>query len=247
MKIKVHPLFFVAVLCYALFGGVKDYLFAFLSVTIHELSHYAVALIAGAKDLTVRLMPCGAVLSVKGEFSHQGAVLVAGPFSNLALASFTLSACWLVPELYGSFKGFIAANVFLAALNLLPAYPLDGGRLLRLLFPQKWMRTATSAFTLLVGGAALGFFFFAFKLNYLLFAVFMLLSFVASVTGKDNRCKLSDPLYVLARTDEEGRLRPAVVKRGKKTVCRLSPSKIPRLLVAYPPDTPIGVALGRYK
>ncbi len=247
MKIKVHPLFFVALLLYALFGKVKGYLLAFAAITAHELAHYLVALVCGARDLTVVLLPCGAALSVKGEFSHYAVVLAAGPFFSLVLASFTLSACWIVPELYGVFKTFITANAFLAALNLLPAYPLDGGRLFRLLFPQKWAKVTTDALTLLLGGAALFAFFLLFKLSYLIFALFMILSFTATKVGRVNRLTESDPLYFLARTDEEGRLRPALVRRGKKTVIRLSAKKIPALLLSYPPDTPLGKVIERYK
>ena len=242
MKIKAHPLFFVAVLPYALFGNVTGYLLAFFAITIHELSHYLVALIAGAKDLSVVLMPCGAVLSVKGEFPHQGAVLLAGPFSNLVLASFTLSACWLFPELYGYFKNFVTANVLLAALNLLPAYPLDGGRLVRLLFPQKWARALTAACAVLLGAAALAMFFVGFNFSYLLLSLFMLLLLVAPFWGRKNRCALSDPLYRLAKPDEEGRLKPAVIKEGKR-VLRLSSSDVFGLLLSYPPDTPLRLVL----
>lgn len=247
MKVKVHPLFFVALLLYALFGNVNGYLLAFASVTAHELAHYLVAMICGARDLTVLLLPCGAALSVKGEFSHYAVVLAAGPFFSLVLASFALSACWIVPELYGAFKTFITANAFLAALNLLPAYPLDGGRLFRLLFPQKWARVTSDALTLLLGGAALFCFFLFFKLSYLIFALFMILSFTATKVGRVNRLTENDPLYLLARTDEDGRLRPALVKRGKRRALRLSAKKIPPLLLTFPPDTPLRKALERYK
>lgn len=243
MKLKVHPLFFVAVLLYAVFGGVEGYLLTFFAVTIHELSHYLVALIAGAKDLSVTLMPYGAALSVKGEFSHQGAVLLAGPFSNLVLASFTLSACWIFPELYGALKNFVTTNVLLAALNLLPAYPLDGGRLTRLLFPQKWARAATEAFTLLLGGVSLAFFFVCFNFAYLILSSFLLLSLFALFWRRRNRCDVSDPLFRLARTDEEGRVKPATIKQGKRTVALLSSDEVLSLLFSYPPDTPLRVAL----
>ena len=243
MKVKVHPLFFVAVLLYAAFGKVTGYLLAFFAVTIHELSHYAVALIAGAKDLTVVLMPYGAALSVKGEFLHKGAVLLAGPFSNLVLASFTLSTCWIFPELYGVLKNFVTANVFLAVLNLLPAYPLDGGRLLRLLFPQRWARGVTEGFTLLLGGASLAFFFVCFNFAYLILSSFLLLSLLALFWGRRTRCALADPLFRLAKTDEEGRIKPATVKRGKRTVARLSSDDVLTLLLSYPPDTTLRAAL----
>ena len=248
MKIKVHPLLFAAIPVYVLCGGVTGYLLAFLAVTIHELAHCLVARIAGARDLTLLLMPCGAALITKGDFPHFGAVLIAGPFANVFLAAITLSACWIIPELYGYLKLFISVNVVLAAINLLPAYPLDGGRLFRLLFPYPWARWVTYALTLIQAGGALVLFGVTLRVTYLIFGAFLLLSLVAILHGRRNRVRESDPLYYLARVDEEGRLRPAVVKRGRKTICRLTPSEVTALLLGYPSATPVGTALGeRYK
>lgn len=248
MKIKLHPLFFAAIPLYVIFGGVTGYLLAFFSITIHELAHYVVARIAGADDLTLLMMPYGATLIAKGSFPHFGAVLIAGPFANIFLASFFLSACWIFPELYGYFKDFIAVNAMLAALNLLPAYPLDGGRLVRLLFPAAWARVATYGMTILLSGTALYSFFVTLRITYLIFALFLLLSLMALLLGRRNRVEESEPLYALAKMDEEGRLRPATVKRGKKTLLRLSPDEVTALLLAFPPKTRIADALGeRYK
>ena len=228
---------------YVFFGGISGYLLAFLAITIHELSHYLVALIAGADGLTLLLTPYGATLEARGVFPHFGAVLIAGPFANVVLASFTLSACWIIPELYGYFKGFIVVNAVLAAVNLLPAYPLDGGRLFRLIFPYGWARTATRIATLLVGIGAYTIFFLSYRFTFLVFALFMSVSFVAPIIGRRNRCDEKEPLYVLARTDEEGRIRPATIKRGRRTLCRLSSTEVTSLLLSFPTGTSIRVAL----
>ena len=243
MKVKLHPLFFASIPLYVLFGGVMGYLTAFLAVTIHEMAHYTVARIAGAKELTLLLMPYGAVLEAKGEFPHFGWVLIAGPLANIILASFTLSACWIFPELYGYLKSFIAINVFLAALNLLPAYPLDGGRLLRLMFPAPWARGATCVMTFLLSGGALCAFIVTLRLTYLIFAAFLALTIVVTLFGRRNKVSEDRPLYSLAKVDEEGRLRPAIVKRGRKRLCRLTSAEVASLLISYPPSTPIGEAI----
>lgn len=245
MKIKIHPFFFVALVFYVLVGGGVGYLIAFFAVTVHELTHYAVARIAGAEDLTMVLMPYGAALSSKGEMPHFGAVLIAGPFANLTLASFSLSLCWIFPELYGYFKGFIALNVALALFNLLPAYPLDGGRLFRLLFPKKWARAFTFCMTLLLFAAATVLFFLTKLFSLLTVAAFMALWFLSPIVGRRNRVRETDPLYSLAKTDEEGRLRPAAVVRGKKTLKRLSAAEVAALLLSFPSNTPVGEAIGK--
>ena len=244
MKVRIHPLFFAAIPLYVLFGGVIGYLLAFLAITIHELAHAVVAKIAGAKDLTFLLMPYGATLVTKGDFPHLGAVLIAGPFANIFLASVTLSACWIIPELYGYLKHFIAVNVALACINLLPAYPLDGGRLLRLLFPAPWARAVTSVMTCLAGGGAIAFFFLTFRISYLIFGVFLLLSLGAMLLGRRNRVDTEDPVYTLARVDEEGRISPATVREGGRVIARLTPAEVTSLLILSPPNAKIKEALG---
>ena len=247
MKIRLHPLFFAATFLYLLVGGLLSYLVAFLAVTLHELSHYAIARLAGAEELSITLMPYGATMRSEGEIPHFGAVLAAGPLANLILASLGLSACWIFPELYGYTKSFIAANVLLAIANLLPAYPLDGGRLLRLLFPMKAIRVITALFTLLAALAAGALFALFRNLSYLTFSLFMLSYFFAFCIGRVNRCRVSDPLYALAKTDEEGRLLPAIVRKGKHTLARLSPLEITRLCLTYSRETEIGEALALSK
>ena len=245
MKIKLHPLFFVSVLVYLVIGGVKNYLIAFFAVSLHELAHAEVAAVAGVKKMTITLMPYGAAMQTREELTHPVAVLLAGPLANLLIASLVLSASWLVPELYGLLKAFLRVNLFLAVLNLLPAYPLDGGRLFRVLFRGKWARVLTSVFTLLVGIAAGVVFCLTKNFSLLTFCLFLLCYFVVFCLPHAHRCHAEDPLFSLAMPDEEGRLRSALVKKGRRTLCRLSPQEITRLLLTYPADLSIAEALAK--
>ena len=187
MKLRVHPLFFFSLVAYTLLGGIKSYLVALLAVVLHECAHTAVAWIAGAKGLAITLTPYGAMMASEGEIPHFGAVLVAGPFFNIVIAAMTLSACWIVPELYGVVKGFLRANVLIAGVNLLPAYPLDGARILRFLFPHRLTRIVTSFFTLLIGLAACVLFVAVRDLSALLFSSFMISYFFTFCFRRRNR------------------------------------------------------------
>ena len=242
----MHPLFFAAVLVYTFFGGAFVYALTFLAVSLHEFSHYAVARLVGAEGLFITLMPYGATMRIEGEAPHLGAILFAGPLANLVLASLTLSACWIVPELYGSFKGFIRANVMLATLNLLPAYPLDGGRLLRLLFPGKVGVAFTAFCTVTIGVVSFAGFLCGKNISLLIFSAFMLSYFFAFCLKRPVRVKGSDPLYALVKTDERGRLRRAVVREGKKKR-KLSPDEITRLCITFPKEMRVREALERAK
>jgi len=243
LKVRIHPLCFVALFAYTLLGGVREYLVALLAVTIHELSHAAVARLAGAGRPAVTLTPYGAMMSTAGEIPHFGAVLVAGPVSNLLVASLTLSACWLLPELYGLCKDFLKANLMIATVNALPAYPLDGGRLCRFLFPVRGVRVSTALCTLVTALCAFALSYALANLSFLLFGGFMLSYFFAFCLPRAVRVDPSAPLYRLAQTDEEGRLRPVVVREKGGRPRRLSPPEITALCLTYPQSATIGEAL----
>ena len=111
-----------------------------VSLLGHELAHAAVARRLGIRVRGVTLFVLGGVTTFEGEPPSPGAdalVAVVGPATSGALAGvYWLVATWINP---GWLAGLPAAgltwlavvNLLLAAFNLLPAAPLDGGRLLR--------------------------------------------------------------------------------------------------------------------
>jgi len=124
----------------------------FLCVVLHELAHSLVATFYGVHVREIELSPIGGVAKMDSmpEKPYQEFVMaLAGPLVNLVIA---VPLGWLVLLLvrngliksFGhlvylmskpSWQGFIlnlfASNVVLALFNLLPAFPMDGGRVLR--------------------------------------------------------------------------------------------------------------------
>lgn len=110
------------------------------------------------------LMPYGAVLS--GDMTGiskraELAVCLAGPLANGATALGFVALWWLYPETYPytDVAAYISLSLFLV--NLLPAYPLDGGRVLRLLLRPIGERRADivcRTFSLLCAAGILGYF-----------------------------------------------------------------------------------------
>jgi Zn-dependent protease len=127
--------------------GLGATLFFFASVLIHELSHAAVANRLGEKVRRITLFIFGGMAHLSGEprsASVEFQVAAAGPLTSIGLALIF----WFVdlglphdPEwaLWSAMFRYLAfINLALALFNLLPGYPLDGGRLLR---AYLWWRT----------------------------------------------------------------------------------------------------------
>ena len=124
----------------------------FLCVVLHELAHSLVATLCGVRVREIELSPIGGLAkmdSMPKKAYQEFVMALVGPLVNLIIA---VPLGGLVLLLIGSrsirsighliyvmtvpsWKGFIlnlfATNVLLAIFNLLPAFPMDGGRLLR--------------------------------------------------------------------------------------------------------------------
>lgn len=120
-------------------GVVVSVLF-FVSLLVHELAHSLLAQRAGVRVRDITLWMLGGVSRFENEADDAGIelrVAVVGPLSSLALAvgfgvltsAFSLAG---LPELVIAVPALLSGlNLILGLFNLLPAYPMDGGRVLR--------------------------------------------------------------------------------------------------------------------
>lgn len=163
-KLRIHPLFLAAGILAALTGTLLVFLASCLAALEHEYAHAFAAKRCGYVLDRVVLMPYGAMIS--GDVSGIGkrqelAVLVAGPLANLATGIFFVALWWMFPETYPYTELAAAVSFTLFFVNLLPAYPLDGGRILRLLLSplgQKRAKILCAAVSYLIAAALLGLF-----------------------------------------------------------------------------------------
>jgi Zn-dependent protease/CBS domain-containing protein len=124
--------------------GVAFTLLLFGCVVLHELGHALVAQRLGVKTRDITLYPIGGVAQLERiprEPRQELLIAIAGPLVNLGLAGLIFVALVVT----GARAGFVPVpvvggdllykllwvNLVLAAFNLLPAFPMDGGRVLR--------------------------------------------------------------------------------------------------------------------
>ncbi|MGN1163015.1 MAG: M50 family metallopeptidase [Christensenellales bacterium] len=147
MKIKIHYLFIIFAIFMIIQGQFFEFFQYFICVLIHEYSHAIVSERLGYKLNSIVLMPYGAGLKLKDQiYSEKDEIKIAfaGPICNLLLLVFTLAIWWIFPATYSYLYSFAIANLILFLFNLLPAYPLDGGRILCGLISLQFKRkTAT--------------------------------------------------------------------------------------------------------
>lgn len=115
----------------------------FGSVLLHELGHALTARRFGIRTRRIVLSPIGGIAQLEGmprTPRHELAVALAGPAVNFAIAGIL----WMVEPLFASSPlasslvgGVLVANLILGAFNLVPAFPMDGGRALRAFLAER--------------------------------------------------------------------------------------------------------------
>jgi Zn-dependent protease/predicted transcriptional regulator len=110
----------------------------FVSVTLHELGHSWVALRYDLEIESITLWILGglaALSEIPREWNREFWIAIAGPITSVLVGGVCYAAVLAIPESSQVIRfvvGWLAiVNVTLAVFNLLPAFPMDGGRILR--------------------------------------------------------------------------------------------------------------------
>ena len=126
--------------------GIAYVLTVFLCVVLHELGHSLVAQRYGIPVADITLYPIGGVARIekRPKARQELGIAVAGPAVNLVIAAALaaiLAAQGNLPQASdllhfgGGMSGFVASilkvNIMLVLFNMIPAFPMDGGRVLR--------------------------------------------------------------------------------------------------------------------
>src|SRR4030042_3569773 len=118
------------------FSGIAAAILLFVSVALHELSHSFVAMRYGQSISSITLFIFGGVAQMKGEPAHPKAELhiaIAGPLSSFLLSIIFLIAYNLVTGQVerALFQYLSYLNLIVGVFNLIPGFPMDGGRVVR--------------------------------------------------------------------------------------------------------------------
>src|ERR1700756_1299353 len=176
----------------AAWSGLLFMVLLFLCVLLHEFGHIFTARRFGVRTPDVILLPIGGVARLERipeKPSEEFLIAIAGPAVNVVIAAVLvlLAGASLDPSDFGTIESskiglaerLAVVNVFLALFNLIPAFPMDGGRVLRALLATRlgYVRATEIAASIGQGFAfALGFIGLFFNPMLIFIAIFVYLA-----------------------------------------------------------------------
>lgn len=139
-RLPIHPTFYLLFAWFVAIGQTVQFFILVLVLLVHELGHFFVAKRLKYKLSSFYLAPYGVALNYKeGRFLGYDEIKIAlaGPLANLFSCILIVAVWWVFPAIYSFTYTFVQLSLSLAVLNALPAYPLDGGRVLVSLLSER--------------------------------------------------------------------------------------------------------------
>ena len=138
MRIKLNLQIFIFLIIFYFTNQIEIYVTLIVFALVHELAHIFVGMICGLKPKTLKITPFGISIYFE-KYKKNGKKLLekqkiiialAGPIFNFLIAIFIM----FLPNsifVHISQENLILSNLLLGLFNLIPIYPLDGGRILK--------------------------------------------------------------------------------------------------------------------
>lgn len=144
--------------------GIAFIIAVFTCVVLHELGHAIAARRYGIRTPRITLLPIGGLAELERMPEKPGqeiVVALAGPLVNVVIAALLIAgfgadiSAMAFAELESPAREFInrlaAVNIILVVFNLIPAFPMDGGRVLRALLATRFSRTRATSIAATTG------------------------------------------------------------------------------------------------
>lgn len=139
--VRISKYFIPYVIIILLIGFKSKIYLGFLIIIIHEFIHLLVARKLGYKGFTIDILPIGTGLKLKDleEATPKDDIIISssGPLGNLLISSICFLINNFVPR--SALVDFAVYNIVIGIFNLIPAFPLDGGRILRSILNYKFI------------------------------------------------------------------------------------------------------------
>lgn len=190
-------------------GILWSMLLLFLFVLLHEFGHALVGQRLGTKTASITLLPIGGVANMERMPEkpwHELWIALAGPAVNLGLALIFLSVAFFTESLQdwsiwngpdqgnSTLANLFSINFILFSFNLIPAFPMDGGRVLRALLALRYERHKATNIAARIGQLlAIGFVLFGLLNNiwFVFIGIFIYLGAGAEANYESTRSVLS--------------------------------------------------------
>ncbi len=182
-KLHIGLSFFVLIFICVVSKNIVVLINYLLALVLHEMAHLLVANSRGYSLKNFRLDLGGLSVELNEELQDKDNFIIniAGPALNILICLVCMSLYWLIPSSYKLLNTFCMSNLVLALFNLLPVYPLDGGKIFySLIKNKKTLKKIDLIVRLTLCGLFLVMFICSFRVKvnffFLLFSLFFLVS-----------------------------------------------------------------------
>lgn len=144
--------------------GVLFVIAVFACVVLHELGHALAARRYGIATPDITLLPIGGIANlsrIPDNPTEEIVIAFAGPLVNVVIAAVLIlflgaridfaAMAEIENPAYGFLARLAAVNIFLVLFNLIPAFPMDGGRVLRAVLAYRFGRARATAIAATIG------------------------------------------------------------------------------------------------